>query len=229
MTTSMFELLMDLPLFKGVSLSTLSQVVGETKFHFLKYPAGETIIRERENCTHITFVIAGSVRLNTVNANGRFAISQTLKSPAVIAPDFLYGRITSYPCSVTAIDDVSILKISKADYARILNTDPVFMINYLNTLSVNAQKSVEGILSLTTGEIDERIAFWIIALTQPGSIDIKLSCRKRDLCSLFGAPRGMFNAGLESMKERGLIDYDNNELFVVDRTAMLNLLLNNHE
>ena len=27
----------------------------------------------------------------------------------------------------------------------------------------------------------------------------------------------MFNAGLESMKERGLIDYDNNELFVVDR------------
>ncbi len=158
MTTSMFELLMDLPLFKGVSLATLSQVVGETKFHFLKYPAGETIIRERENCTHITFVIAGSVRLNTVNANGRFAISRTLKAPAVIAPDFLYGRITSYPCSVTAIDDVSILKISKADYARILNTDPVFMINYLNTLSVNAQKSVEGILSLTTGEIDERIA-----------------------------------------------------------------------
>ena len=34
MTTSMFELLMDLPLFKGVSLSTLSQVVGETKVSF---------------------------------------------------------------------------------------------------------------------------------------------------------------------------------------------------
>ena len=29
MTTSMFEMLMDLPLFKGVSLSTISQVVGE--------------------------------------------------------------------------------------------------------------------------------------------------------------------------------------------------------
>lgn len=220
---------MKLPLFQGVSLSTISQVVGEAKLHFLKFPPHELIIREREECTHLTFVIAGNVRLETVNANGRFVISQTLRAPAVIAPDFLYGRVTSYPCSATAVDDVSILKISKADYARILTTDPVFMINYLNTLSVNAQKSVEGILSLTTGEIDERIAFWIIALTQPGSYDIKLTCRKRDLCSLFGAQRAMFNAGLESMKERGLIDYNNNELIVHDRSAMLALLLNNHE
>ncbi len=226
---STFELLMDLPLFKGVSLTTISNVVGEAKFHFLKYPAGETIIRERENCTHLTFVIAGSVRLTTVNANGRFAVGQTLKAPAVIAPEFLFGRVTSYPCSVEALDDVSILKISKADYTNILTTDPVFLFNYLNTLSMNAQKSVEGILSLTSGEIDERIAFWIVALTQPGSSDIKLSCRKRDLCSLFGVQRTLFNNGLESMKERGLIDFDNNELRITDRQAMLNLLLENHE
>lgn len=229
MSTSMFELLMELPLFKGVSLNTLSQVVGENKFHFLKYPAEETIIRERETCTHLTFVISGSVRLTTVNANGRFSIAQTLKAPAVISPDFLYGKITSYPCSVMALDNVSILKISKSDYSKMLTVDPVFLFNYLNTLSVNAQKSVEGILSLTTGEIDERIAFWIIALTQPGSSDIRLSCKMRDLCSLFGAPRAMFNAGLESMKNRGLIEYDNHELIVADRTAMLNLLLHTHE
>ncbi|MBO4943487.1 MAG: Crp/Fnr family transcriptional regulator [Muribaculaceae bacterium] len=226
---STFELLMELPLFKGVSLTTISNVVGAAKFHFLKYPAGETIIREKDACTHLTFVIAGSVRLTLVNANGRFAVNQTLTAPAVIAPDFLFGRVTTYPCTVEALDDVSILKISKIDYTNILTTDPVFLFNYLNTLSVNAQKSVDGIMSLTTGEIDERIAFWIIALTQPGSTDIRLSCRKRDLCSLFGVPRTVFNNGLESMKKRGLIDYNNNELMVNDRTAMLDLLLDTHE
>lgn len=40
----MFELLMDLPLFRGVSHTRLAQVVGEAKFHFLKYPEGETLI-----------------------------------------------------------------------------------------------------------------------------------------------------------------------------------------
>ena len=59
---STFELLMELPLFKGVSLTTISNVVGAAKFHFLKYPAGETIIREKDACTHLTFVIAGSAQ-----------------------------------------------------------------------------------------------------------------------------------------------------------------------
>ena len=55
--SSMFEILMNLPLFRGVSHEKLAQVVGEAKFHFLKYPAGEPVVREGESCTHIAFVI----------------------------------------------------------------------------------------------------------------------------------------------------------------------------
>lgn len=226
---SMFEQLMNLPLFRGVSLEKMSQVVGTAKLHFLKYPAGETLVRAGESCTHLTFVLSGSVRCSTVNASGRFAVGQTLTAPAVISPDFLFGRYTSYPSTVTAIDDVSILKISKNDYTKILSSDPVFMFNFLNILSANAQKAQHGILSLTTGEIDERIAFWISALTQQGSTDIVLSCRKRDLCSLFGTQRATFETGLQSMKERGIIDFTSNELRVIDREKLLALLHNNNE
>lgn len=220
---------MELPLFRGVSHTRLAQIVGDTKLHFLKYPDGETILRAHEPCTHLTFILSGKVRSTTVNANGRFSVSSTLTAPAVITPDFLYGRITNYPCTVTAMGDVSVLQISKQDYTTILNSDPVFLFNYLNMLSANAQKSMQGILSLTTGDIDERIAFWIIALTQPGSNEITMTCRKRDLCSLFGLPRAAFDAGLQNMKERGLLDYTNEELCITDRTKLLDLLMHNHE
>ncbi len=226
---SMFELLLDLPLFRGATHNKLAEIVGETKFHFLKYPDGETVIRSGEPCTHLTFVISGSVRSTIVNTNGRFAVSQTLEAPAAVAPDFFFGRLTNYPCDVTAIGDVSVLKISKADFIRILNSDTVFLFNYLNYLSVNAQKAQQGVLALTTGDIDERIAFWIVALSQPEGKDIVLSCRKRDLCSLFGMQRAAFEAGLNSMKERGLLDFNNTELFILDRAALRNVLLHNHE
>ena len=226
---TMFEQLMELPLFRGISHAQISDIVGQTKLHFLKYPAGETIIRAGEECKHLTFIIGGKVRSTIVNANGRFSVCQTLAAPNVIAPDFLFGRYTQFPGTITAIDDVSILKITKQDYTRILTSDSVFMFNYLNTLSANAQKALEGILSLTTGDIDERIAFWISALTQPGSTDIVLTCRKRDLCSLFGVQRAVFDAGLLSMKERGLIEFTANEFTVVDRKKLLDLLHNNHE
>lgn len=227
--TTMFEQLMNLPLFRGVSQSRMSAIVGNTKLHFLKYPAGETIVRAGDACSHLTFILSGSVRLTTVNANRRFSIGQTLQAPAVLSPDFLFGRHTIYPSTVVANGDVSVLKIAKLDYTKLLSTDQVFLFNYINMVAANAQKSVDGIMSLTTGEIDERIAFWISALTQPGSSDIVLSCPKRDLCTLFGMQRSAFEAGLKSMKERGYIDYTNNELFVVDRQKLLSLLEHNHE
>ena len=57
--SSMFEILMDLPLFRGVTRARLAQTVGEAKFHFLKFPAGEPIVRADEPCAHLTFIISG--------------------------------------------------------------------------------------------------------------------------------------------------------------------------
>ena len=221
---SMFELLMNLPLFRGVSRSRIAEVVGSAKFHFLKYPKGETVVRAGEECTHLAFVISGSVRSEISNSSKRFSVSQTLKAPSAIAPDFLFGRTTRYPGIVVALTDCSILKISKVDYIRILNADQVFMFNFLNTLSVNAQKALDGILALTSGGLDERIAFWIIALTQPGSEDIELTCKTRDLCNLFSVQRNVFDAACHEMEQRNLIRYSPRKIEIVDRREMLSLL-----
>ena len=221
---SMFELLMNLPLFRGVSRSRIAEVVGSAKFHFLKYPKGETVVRAGEECTHLAFVISGSVRSEISNSSKRFSVSQTLKAPSAIAPDFLFGRTTRYPGTVVALTDCSILKISKVDYIRILNADQVFMFNFLNTLSVNAQKALDGILALTSGGLDERIAFWIIALTQPGSEDIELTFKTRDLCNLFSVQRNVFDAACHEMEHRNLIRYSPRKIEIVDRREMLSLL-----
>lgn len=220
---------MELPLFQGVSHSKLAEIVGAAKFHFLKYPEGETIIRAGDRCDHLTFVISGSVRSTVTNINGRFSVGQTLGAPAVIAPDFLFGKVTDYPCDVVALESTGILKISKSDYIRILGADPVFGFNYLNILSVNAQKAVEGILSLTSGELAERIAFWIVALTQAGGTDITLTCKARDLSSIFGMQRSTFEANMQRMQAAGLVDYDASQIRIADRSRMLALLQKNSE
>lgn len=225
----MLEQLMELPLFKGASMTRMSKIVGESKFHFLKYPAGEPIIAPGDKCEHVTFILGGKVRTTIENNNGRFAVSQTLTGPTVISPDFLFGRITEYPFSVRALDSVSILKISKPDFIRILNSDNVFLFNFLNMLSVNAQKGIGGLLSLTTADVGQRIAYWIAALTQPNGTDIRLTCRRRDLCSLFSVQRNTFDSALTDMAAQGILDYDAKELRILDRRKLLTLLDTSHE
>lgn len=226
---SMYEILMALPLFKGVSHERLSEIVEKAKFHFLKYLEGETVVTAGDRCDHMQFVISGSVRVTMSNPDGRFRVSQTLKAPDVIAPDFLFGRATHYPCSVTAIEPAGILKITKADYINILNSDNVFLFNYINTLSMNSQKAIEGVLAVAAGSLEERIAFWIVALTQPSGQDITLTCRQRDLYALFGVQRSSFLATLDSMKQRGIIDYSPNEIRILSRRDLLNMLLSSSD
>ncbi len=221
---SMYEILKGLPLFHGATSERISDIVGKAKFHFLKYLAGERIITAGENCTHVKFIISGQARSTITNTTERFKVAQTLSAPSVIAPEFLFGRATNYPCTVDAISDTGILQISKNDYMTILNRDHIFLYNFLNILSMNAQKSVDGILALSSGDLEERIAFWIIALTQSSGTDIKVTCRQRDLYSLFGVQRTSFIATLESMKQRGIIDYNSNEIFVLSRPELTKLI-----
>lgn len=221
---SMYEQLMVLPLFKGVSRDRISEIVGQNKFHFIKYPEQTTIIKAGERCTHITFLISGSVRSVISSRDGRFSVGQTLKAPDVFTPEYLFGRSTNYPCTVSTLETTGLLKISKEDYMNILHTDEVFMFNFLNIISRNAQKSIDGILALTDGTMEERIAFWIACLSQPSGQDIRLICRHRDLTTLFGVTRQSLKAALDGLKERGMIDYTPNEIFVLNRRELITLL-----
>lgn len=221
----MYENLMTLPLFKGVSYNRVSEIVGKIPLSFVKFSAGQTVLLAGEQCADIKFVISGSVRILIRNYTDRFRVSQTLVSPAVISPDFLFGRDTLYPGDVTAIDDVSLMRIEKKDFITLLREDDVILFNYLNMLSTNAQKAVDGVLALTSGSLEERIAFWIIALTQMGSTDIVLQARQRDLYSLFGVQRTSFVAALDSLRSQGIIEYTPNEIHVLSRRELRALLL----
>lgn len=221
---NIYDILMTLPLFKGVSRERINSIAGTTKFHFLKYLPGETIVQPGEVCTHVKFVISGKARVSIANVGERFVVSQTLEAPDVISPDFLFGPSTVYPCRVVAYDTVGILQIAKADYVNILCQDRVFLYNFLNVLATNAQKGVDGILSFTTGTLDERLAYWIIALTQKSGKNITLTCKQRDLYSLFGVQRSSFMAMLDSMKERGYLDYQPGVIQFTDRAMLFNLL-----
>ena len=218
---SMIETLMDLPLFRGSSYERMSEIVGKFKFHFLKYLPGNELIASGQPCTSLIFLLTGAVRATISNDNGRFKMVQPLPAPSVITPEFLFGRLTYYPCSATVVEPTNILQVSKNDYLRILSKDPVFLLNYLNSISSNAQRAVDGILALTSGSIEERIGLWVACLTQSEAKDIVIQCRLRDMYTMFGVPRGSFIAALDNLKDAGIIDYTATEITVLKRAELI--------
>lgn len=54
-----YNSLLALPLFLGMSRNDLQQAAGQTRFDFRKTSKGETIVAEGELCTHLYFLLDG--------------------------------------------------------------------------------------------------------------------------------------------------------------------------
>lgn len=224
MEKTMYQTLMGLPLFAGVTYARLSEVISKAKFHFLKFPAGEPIAQPGEPCTHVMLILSGQVQMCETNRDGRFKLSFTLRGPEVVAPQFMFGKNPTYPYLVTATEPTAVLKISKTDYINILRSDEVFLYNYLNIISMSSQKAVDGILSITQGSIEERIAYWVITLTPPNARDITLDCKMRVLYTIYGVQRTSFINALDRLASLGLLTYTSERVTFTDRSALLRLL-----
>ncbi|MBQ7212572.1 MAG: Crp/Fnr family transcriptional regulator [Muribaculaceae bacterium] len=222
---SIFDTLLSLPLFNGVDRDRISAVAGNTKLHFLKYPAGEKIISVGDRCDHIVFILKGRVMFSIQSDSARFRLTYTLADNSVVAPEYLFGMSNSYPFSAVTVEPTSILQIAKEDYLAVLNSDRIFLINYLNALAVNAQTGVDGILSMTSGDLLRRIAYWVKSLTRKNSDDITIHCRLRDLHTILNVQRSTLISALDTLADWRIIDYTNDTITILSRRDLVALLV----
>lgn len=140
MKNSFYEIFMDLPLFKGVSRATVSELAGKFKLDFKKYGPGESIVRAGEECNSLIFVISGETEC-VRQISGDRAERRTLPAGVALYPEYLFGLSTTYPADVRALQNVGTMEISKADYLDILNGYRIPLLNYINYLARMAQQS----------------------------------------------------------------------------------------
>lgn len=218
--TSMFDTLLELPLLKGASRERIAEIVGAVKFHFVKFKAGDIIFSQGELCTHLRFVLSGEVRVTFETDNLSISLGQTLTGPDVIAPEYLFGRETHYPSAAVALSDVSLIQIEKSDYLKILSMDKVFLLNYLNYLSMNAQKSASAI-RMCEGDLRKRIAYVLLAQSQPTGKDVELRSQRKPLNVIFDCSTSDMKQALDSMHDSGLIEFSENSIRIKYRRGLL--------
>lgn len=226
---STYQTLMQLPLFQGVSRIKLSKLIEKTRFHFLKFNEGELAISCSEPCTHFKFLLSGSLQCISSTYDGKIKLSQVIHAPNVIAPEHVFGRTTHYPANYYANETTGLMQIDKATFITFMQDEPIFLINLLNILSRRTQKTKEALLSITSGDMKERLAFWILCLTQRKATDIRIIAKQRDLYGYFGVQRAVLLNALAELKQEKIIDYTVNDVTILDRSALRDFLLDGIE
>ena len=105
-TFQLFDQLLQFPLFLGMSRDDLSQIAGHTKLDFLKEPAHSVLYRSDTTCTHLCFLLSGTVTAETRSDDGSYSLTEQMSAPVILQPEALFGYQQRYTHTGTSERDV---------------------------------------------------------------------------------------------------------------------------
>ncbi|MCM1290732.1 MAG: cyclic nucleotide-binding domain-containing protein [Prevotella sp.] len=208
---SMYELIMDLPLFKGTSRDQISDFLERTTLTFSRYEDGEKIVSIGEKYDDLFLIIRGNSLVNhpvSYKDETKVLLCETRGAGTIIGLDRLYGMFREYEFEVVSKNGCDILRLNKSQFFDLLTRDNLYMINMLNALSSNSQRS-QWLTSLVHPcDIISLMAYYVATLTRWNSKDICINPDVKLWQYLAGVSVRGFNAMVKNLGNGGLIRID---------------------
>jgi CRP-like cAMP-binding protein len=135
-----FDKLLQFPLFQGMSRDDLELVAGHTRFGFSKVQQGKTIVKEGATCTHLCFLISGTIRVESRSDDRSYRVVEKLQAPYILQPEAIFGYNQRYTQTIMAQTDTNFITIDKDEVVRLSEDFLVFRLNLLNIFATQTQK-----------------------------------------------------------------------------------------
>lgn len=129
MELTMYDKLLQLPLFQGMSKFDFTDILEKVKIHFNKYEPGSCLVRQDTPCNQLIFVLDGEVQIESNDKTHKYTLWENFKSPNVIEPYSLFGMRPYFTASYTAVTEVNTLNIDKSYILNELCRYEVFNLN----------------------------------------------------------------------------------------------------
>lgn len=205
LSLQLYDVLLRLPLFQGLSRVELSEIVGQTRFGFHKAAAGDVIVREEEPCTSLHLLTNGGLKVTSCSHNHSYFIMEDVPAPAVLQPERMFGLTQRYTKTFTAACNCNFLTLDKSEVMKLSDSFMIFRLNLLNLVSAIAQKrSITPWRNAPSSVRDRIIRFVETRCLRPvGGKHVKI--RMEDLANEINDSRLNVSKALNAMQDEGLL------------------------
>lgn len=218
---TMFDTLLQLPLFQGLAQEDLTCILGKVKLHFTKYKAGEVILRADTPCDRFMFILKGEVACSTSPSDASYSFTEYFQAPHLIEPQSMFGMNTTYVSTYVARDEVHTVSISKAFVMSELFKYDIFRLNYMNVISNRAQNLNNRLWSKTEESLEKRIAGFILTHVERPAGEKVLKIKMEELAIIVNDTRMGVSKALNGMQEDGVLELHRGEIVIPNVEKLL--------
>lgn len=228
METTMYDNLLLLPLFQGLSKNDFTTILEKVRFHFLTYQEREIFIRQGEDCQQLCFLLNGKAIARTTDKEHAFTFSESFDIPTIIEPQSLFGMQPQYSATYQAQTQVKVLTIEKRYIFSELNKHEIFRLNFLNLLSNRIQTAYQKSWQTHIGNLNEKLIHFIATRSQFPDGEKTLQITMEDWAALIDETRINLSRLLNELQNKGLVQLKRKEIFIPDFEKLTNHL-NEHD
>lgn len=218
---TMYETIMNMPLFKGLSNEQVSSFLEKTHIRFTKYSDGEQILQADDRVTDVKCVISGRiVTRHILGDKETLVISEEQEGENVLGADKLFGMSTTYGCDIYAIGQVSLMEFSKDQYLNLLKTDSIYLINYLNFISYRAQLRHSLFTNYPDGDLLSNISRLISTYCTRASENITFDFLPTSFAKFLNSSTESLHNAMNKLEKEGIINCTPTGFKVINSTDL---------
>lgn len=218
---TMYDTLLQLPLFQGLGLKDFTAILGKVRFHFSKYKEGEVIIKKGDICSDLTFLLKGEVMSDSRDNENLYCYSEFFQAPYIIEPHSLFGMTTQYVSSYIAKSDVNIITIDKAYILTELCKYDIFLLNYMNIVTNRSQILYDRLWKSNTGNLISKIIYFMLSRSEKLTGKKVLKIKMDDFAHILGDTRLSVSKSLNELQDNGLLNL-RRRVIEIPEIALLN-------
>lgn len=205
MDFSIYDTLLSLPLFQGLSKHDFDEILAKVRFDFSAVREGETFISRGSLCMHFVFLLNGRIMSHRTSADGRLEFSEEIEAPAMIEPHSMFGIDPTFKKDYIASENIGLLRIEKQYLYSELYKYSICRMNLLNMLSGRIQVMENGLWELRETNIRERIANIVAGLSEYATGRKEVRVKMEDLAAILGETRLNVSRALNELEKEGRI------------------------
>lgn len=213
---TMFDTLLQLPLFQGLCHEDFTSILDKVKLHFIKHKAGETIIKSGNPCTQLCFLLKGEISIVTNAKENIYTVIEQIEAPYLIEPQSLFGMNTNYASSYVAHTEVHTVCISKAFVLSDLFRYDIFRLNYMNIVSNRAQNLYTRLWDKAPKDIEDKIIRFILGHIERMTGEKLFKVKMDDLARMLDDTRLNVSKALNGLQELNLLELHRKEIRIPD-------------
>ena len=214
---SMYEKIMSLPLFKGITQEMVEYFIEKTPLLFTKFKEGDIILKRHEKCNSLKCLITGKASITHYLFDNKLEIIETIDGEFIFGSENLFGIDNKSQCCVRAVEECSVMEFTKKDYLKLLHNNNILLLNYLNFLSRNTQKFY-GLISEMNWQNPIRAMIDLIqAITNRDASRIEINSREKDLAGFLATMSGIDKEKILSEAANMGVSIRSNKNWIISR------------